>query len=271
MGIGAMSPLWRRALFRAFSSLYFRRRIKAEGGTFDVIVSPGCALQFLDPRKSLIDPVHRRFIHDWIHTDDIVWDIGANLGLFAFPAALKARHVYAFEADIDLVIAMRRSISLNRLPVSIVNGAVSNCDGEANFEISRYGRAMNRLEGIGKWHDDMIVKSELRRVPTFKLDTMARSVAAPDVMKIDVEGAEFDVLTGASDVIKNHRPVILIEVAHDIRHDVRHFFEHHGYELFDGGNDPPNHIDEPVFDTIAVPRGALDNAASDYDGPGILE
>ena len=40
-------------------------------------------LKFLDPRVSLVDRVHQRFIRDWVEPDAVVWDVGSNLGLFA--------------------------------------------------------------------------------------------------------------------------------------------------------------------------------------------
>jgi hypothetical protein len=104
MGIGAKSPFWRRALFTVASG-YFRRRCRTDDGVFEAYVSPSSSLKVLDPRMSLVDRIHRRFIRDWITPDGVVWDVGGNLGLFALPAALKAINgqVYAFEPDVDLV------------------------------------------------------------------------------------------------------------------------------------------------------------------------
>src|SRR5215471_20018780 len=76
MGIGARSPLWRRALFWLFGSIYFRRKCKTVDGTFEAYVSPNSFLGVLDFRKSLVDQVHERFIRKWVKSDAVVWDVG---------------------------------------------------------------------------------------------------------------------------------------------------------------------------------------------------
>src|SRR5262245_45531926 len=134
MGIGAQSLFWRRVLFSAFRSAYFRRKCPTADGVFEAYVSPSSYLNVLDFLKSLVNPVHRRFIDDWINSDSVVWDIGSNLGLFALPAALKTTggRVYAFEADAELVANFLRSLRLPRnkqLAVFSLCLAISNEDG----------------------------------------------------------------------------------------------------------------------------------------------
>src|ERR1700719_4113886 len=98
--MGRHAPIWRRLLYRAFDRVWLLREGRTPDGSFKVYVSPGCQLSVL--RASLpIDRVHARFIARWVQADSIVWDVGGNMGLFSFPAALKARagHVYTFEPD----------------------------------------------------------------------------------------------------------------------------------------------------------------------------
>jgi FkbM family methyltransferase len=148
----------------------------------------------------------------------VVWDIGSNLGLFTFPAALKAKtgRVYAFEPDSDLANCLLRSSRLHqneKLAISVLCVAVSDADGVANFQISKFSRAMNKLETVGKWHEEQVTVDELRLVPTLRIDTLARVLARPTVLKIDVEGAEIHVLQGGETTISTYRPTILIDRA----------------------------------------------------------
>src|SRR5271155_5362830 len=97
--MGKNFSAWRRFIYANFSSFYFCRTGRTADGRFDVYVSPGCQLSVLSLKGVPIDPVHQRLIDRWVKVDSVVWDIGTNMGLFAFPAALKAKkgQVICFE------------------------------------------------------------------------------------------------------------------------------------------------------------------------------
>jgi FkbM family methyltransferase len=258
MGIGAQSPLWRRTIYRVFASKYFRRNCTTEDGTFAAYVSPSSSLKVLDLRQSLVEAVHGRFIRDWVKPDAIVWDIGGNLGLFAFPAALRASsgHVYVIEPDVELAANLCRSLKLSatkKLQMSVLCIAVANFNGVALFQISKFSRAMNKLEAVGNWHDEQVVPEELRSVPVTTIDTLADTRKPPNVLKIDVEGAEMDVLEGGRVTISTFRPVILIEGPHALWKPMAAFFEKHRYVMLDGDAERPPPLSNPVWNTVAVP------------------
>jgi FkbM family methyltransferase len=258
MGIGAESSFWRRTLLRSFSSIYIRRRCVTAEGAFEAYVSGGSSLKVLDPRGLAVEAVHRRFINKWVQQDSVVWDVGANLGLFAFPAALKASRgcVYAFEPDVDLAANLLRSLRLPRnrgINISPVCLAVSNVDGAANFQISRYSRAMSKLEAAGKWHDQQVSVLETRTVATMSIDTLQKSLAPPSVIKIDVEGGEMEVLEGAELTISEHRPMILIEGPSELQTPMDSFFLRHDYLMFDGAIECLIPLEHSTWDTIAIP------------------
>jgi FkbM family methyltransferase len=261
-GVGARSPFYRRALLRLFSSVYFRRRGRTGNGSFEVYVSPGSSLGVLDFRKSLVDLVHERFIREWITLDAVVWDIGANMGLFAFPAGLKAiaGRVYAFEPDLELAHYLLRSVRLRqnkKLNISVICIAVSNADGVAKFQISKFSRAMNKLESVGEWHQDKVVPKETRLVPTIRIDTLVKTLQPPTILKVDVEGAEVNVLEGGEETISSYRPTVLIEGPNELGDPMQAFFEKHRYVLFDGETADRSPLSYPVWNTIAVPKEKL--------------
>jgi FkbM family methyltransferase len=209
-----------------------------------------------------VERVHERFIREWVKSDATVWDIGSNLGLFALPAALKAKTglVYAFEPDLELAECLFRSLRLHqneKLSISVLCVAISNVDGIANFQISKFSRAMNKLEAAGKWHENQVVTKELRLVPTMRIDTLAKALARPNVLKIDVEGAEIDVLLGGEETISTSRPAILIEAPRELWSPMQAFFEKHHYVLFDGEAEEQIRLLHPVWNTIAIPREKL--------------
>jgi hypothetical protein len=113
---------------------------------------------------------------------------------------------------------------------------------------------MNKLDGVAPWHDELFETSEKRSVGTFRIDTIAKSRQPPDVLKIDVEGAEMKVLEGGHETIAKHKPVILVEGPKDLWPQMAAFFKDLNYLLSDGHADNPVVLESPVWDTVAVPR-----------------
>jgi len=259
MGIGAESSFWRRALFRSLGAVYLRRTCTTEDGSFDAYVSAGSSLKVLNPRGLSIERVHQRFIRNWIDTHSTVWDIGTNLGLFALPAALRAKQgsVYGFEPDIEVAANVLRSIRCPRnagLNVTLFPMAVSDMDGTARFQVSKFSRAMSRLDGVGQWRGAQVETAEMRSVATLRIDTLVKSLRPPTVIKIDVEGAEMKVLEGGQETISRWRPTMLVEGPQELWQPMGDFFRQHDYVLLDGGTDARTPLDHPVWDTVAVPR-----------------
>ncbi len=257
--MGRYSAGWRRFLYRFFANSYFRRKVTTPDGACAVYVSPGAQLKVLRPSGVRVDPVHTRFIARWVKEDSVVWDVGGNIGLFSFPVALKARRgqVYAFEPDITLAFNLLRSkrLAVNQgLPITLMPFALSNTDDIAEFLIAAYGNSMNKLAGVGAWHDNLFVASEKRTVVTLRIDSIARHLRPPDVIKIDVEGAEMLVLEGGKETIAKSRPVMLIEGPKELGPAMKAYLKELDYVMVDGFADDPVLIDEIAWDTVAIPR-----------------
>ncbi|MBI2714459.1 MAG: FkbM family methyltransferase [Rhizobiales bacterium] len=246
------------------ASTYIRRKINSADGVFEAYVSAGSSLKVLRPGGVLIDPAHARFIRDWIAPDAVVWDVGCNLGLFAFPAALKAKAgmIYGFEPDVELAVQLLRShrLPLNKtLKVALFCLAISSANSTATFQISKFSRAMNRLEGVGNWNDHGVTADEVRSVVTMRIDSLAQSLRPPTAIKIDVEGAEMHVLEGGEATIAKYRPTILIEGPRELWEPMGAFFRKHDYVLLDGAAEEQTPLQEPVWDTVAVAQEKFRN------------
>jgi FkbM family methyltransferase len=146
-----------------------------------------------------------------------------------------------------------------KLNVSVVCFAVSNADSIEMFQISKFSRAMNKLEAVGKWRESQIIVEEKRPVVTMSIDTIAKTLPPPTVLKIDVEGAEVDVLQGGERTISNYRPTILVEGPQELWEPMRAFFERHRYVLLDGSIDDMSPLPHPLWDTVALPAEKFEN------------
>jgi FkbM family methyltransferase len=133
----------------------------------------------------------------------VCWDVGANVGLytllFAELAGTRGR-VFAFEPVRRNVYLLRQHVEMNSCQnVRIVPCALSNFDGEVGFDL---GPNTSTGHVSTNWP---------LKVPCSRADTLLASVQveAPDIMKIDVEGAEADVLRGARNAMWK-RPIIFL-------------------------------------------------------------
>lgn len=254
----------RIALERLGRNSSFRRRLPRRFGSTPLYVSPDAQLKYLKPGEQGFDPELLRVAAMHVHERSVVWDIGANVGVFAFASASIARSgsTLAVEADLWLASLMRRSLALsaNRgLRLTVLPAAISDRNGTAKFSIARRGRASNALEDVGG-RSEAGGSREQVTVPTLTLDTLLESGAPPTFLKIDVEGAEALVLRGARRVLREAQPVVYIEVGSEHAAEVGAMLAASEYALFDGatyttGDARP--VRECVFNTLAIPRRAL--------------
>lgn len=79
------------------------------------------------------------------------------------------------------------------------------------------------------------LKGKTRRVTAVKLDTLLLDILRlkkVDVIKIDVEGAEIEVLEGAIDTLRKFKPKLIIEIRQTTRPIVTHILESISYTLY---------------------------------------
>lgn len=147
-----------------------------------------------------------------------LWDIGANVGLYAcYAAKTRGCQVIAFEPSVFNLELLARNIFANALTdkVMIIPLPLSNSLGvdKLNMTTTEWGGALSTF-GHTYGHDG----HELQRVFEFRTlgVTMADAVAclrlpAPDYIKMDVDGIEHLILRGGESILRNVRQV-LIEV-----------------------------------------------------------
>jgi FkbM family methyltransferase len=195
--------------------------------------------------------------------NDVVWDIGANVGLFAKSAGYLAGiggHIYAVEADADAQVLLNRSIALHSFedaPITLLPAAVSDKVGWETFAISRRARASNSLAGYGSSSTGGVLQN--RTVPATTLDTMLDNFPVPNVLKIDVEGAEVKVLEGGKEVLKTARPIIYCEISSESMQETKRILSGASYRFVDGQKfSSPEDLDgignSIGFNTVAVPE-----------------
>jgi FkbM family methyltransferase len=239
----------------------FKRRLPPQFGNTPIFVSPDAQLKYMKITNAAFDTELLNIACKYINEGDTVWDVGANIGVFSLAAASivgPQGYVLAVEPDIWLANLIRRSINLPEnqdLHIDVLSTAISDKTGIATFLIARRGRAANTLALTDRNSVVMGGIREKHLVTTVILDSLLDVSPPPNFIKIDVEGAEFYVLTGASQILSKIRPIIYCEVSPGNAMEIANIFKSAEYELFkvtSSGEKLPIEICD--FNTLACPK-----------------
>lgn len=238
----------RRLAELASRGVVLRRRLPARFGSKRLYVSPECGLRYWWFDLGMIDPVLLDLAEHLVRPGDVVWDVGANVGLFTFAAAHRAARVLAFEPDPWLADLLERTAAF--FPnVSVIRAAVADYGGQGELHIARRARGSNFLLGQGSSQSGGRGGWPRSRWSRWILSTRLLL----NVLKIDVETGELAVLSGAARLLAQSQPIVICEVAKENVSAVTACLR--GYTLFDAERSKP--VNTAVWNTVAVPAAAL--------------
>jgi FkbM family methyltransferase len=172
------------------------------------------------------------------------WDVGANIGFYSWIVrqADSITQVVMFEPDPVNYSLISRTLSINSLSdCRAMNVAMAEQDGHATFLVDRVSGATGSLESTsdcGNPHSlhHAYGMRETISCRTVTMDKMiAEGMTPPDLIKMDVEGAEHLVLSGGQKLLREHHPTMVIETVNE---DIVGQLEEIGYAAFqiDPGN-----------------------------------
>lgn len=147
-----------------------------------------------------------------ISSDDIIFDCGANAGLFAAYAASKGAMVHCFEPCGSTRELLKQTQRLYPDNIIIYPYALSNKNGEAT---------LCKTNNIGANHlnqYDVNLANEVLQTETVLTTTIDNFVEQnniiPTFIKMDVEGAEFDAVQGALKTLQKYSPKMVVGAYH---------------------------------------------------------
>jgi len=190
-----------------------------------------------------------------VRPGDVVVDVGANEGLVSLAAASVGAMVYAFEPNEELCQRLRGEnivayqAALFSESMRHVFTVVDGRSGLSSLEFSAAARAKEELipdlRGKAKLRATVV---ETKRLDEYRLPRL-------HLLKIDAQGADYDVLLGAEDTVRRCRPVILVEVWPPglgafgrSPADISEYLHRHGYRML------TLHSDDTAWDVLAIPE-----------------
>jgi FkbM family methyltransferase len=222
--IPLLSPLIRRSVRSLQVSDGIVLHGEASGLRFNPAgTNPGYAL-------GTSEPLVQQALADLLRPGMTFYDVGANVGFFSMIAARRVGQsggVHAFEPLPVNATALAHNVELNGFAnVQLVEAAVGRETGRAELAVTEES-VQAHLVAIAS------------TVPTLRtievaVTTIDAEVAAgrpaPDVVKIDVEGAELAVLEGMAATLEEHRPIVVCEL-HGTHAEVCDFFDDRDFRL----------------------------------------
>ncbi|HYW09940.1 MAG TPA: FkbM family methyltransferase, partial [Longimicrobium sp.] len=149
------------------------------------------------------EPEQTRLFERHVRPGHTVLDVGAHVGYYTLLSGVLAGRggaVWSFEPNPRNALFLRRHAEINGLgTVRVTEAVVARANGTARFDFG---------SGSGTGH---LATAGAIEVRTVRFDGFcAENGIAPAVVKIDVEGAEMEVLEGARDTLARHRPIIFL-------------------------------------------------------------
>jgi FkbM family methyltransferase len=251
---------WAEVLSRG---LVLRRRLPHEFQDLRIYVSPEASLRYWRRDLGKVDPMLCDMARELVKEKNVVWDVGANVGLFSFCSSAlagAAGRVLAIEPDFWLAHLLTRSAqelprqSGTTAPVTVLCAAAAEQTGVSGFEISERGRAANHLADTSGSTQSGGSRYSQQTV-TVSLDFLLEHFPAPSVLKIDAEAAEVKVLKGSSRLLREVRPLIWCEVSPENSEVAAEILLGAGYDIFAAALPPAKRtkLRRASWNTLAIP------------------
>ena len=161
--------------------------------------------------------------------DKIIFDVGTNFGYLSLVWAntvCKNGKVYSFEPHPLLYRSYTKSVKSNQLGNKIITENVAVGNELGTIELNLLSTSSNTLAIGGNKKND---KKEKVNMITLDHYVEKNSITKCDLIKIDVDGIEFDILNGSKELIKKLQPIFIVETNNDTR--IIDFFIKQDYQI----------------------------------------
>lgn len=204
-----------------------RKIVRGLASGYRICVSPPENLAYL---FGTAETHLQTIIKEYVGDGDIVYDIGANIGYVSLSLAKRvgaSGRVIAFEPVPRNVASFRENIRINRLAnIQLLEFAASDRRGDA---VIRFTESLSTASLV--WHRSDPSATQLA-IKTVSIDELVESgdIRNPRFIKIDVEGAEGNVLLGMRRTLAAAKPVLFVECSEAGRETAWNLLRELGYQ-----------------------------------------
>ena len=202
---------------RALIGLSDRCLATRNGVTYDLDLSQGIDLAIF--LGNMFERGTQNALRKWVKPSSLVLDIGANIGAHSLPLAQlvgPTGRVLSFEPTDYAYRKLRRNLDLNpglATRVTTFHCFLAEKDGGTTPESIYSSWPLTGNEGLHAKHQGQAMPTNTARAAS--IDRILAEMGNPVVqlVKLDVDGFETDVLRGATLLLRDSRPVFLMELS----------------------------------------------------------
>lgn len=205
------------------------------------------------------EPKTVKWIEDFIKENDVFYDIGANIGAYSFVAYINTSgkcKIYSFEPGFSTFKNLCYNIYLNNFQDNIIplNITLSDTSGIDEFEYNSILSGSGEHPGINKDSNTSQFRKNFvfsQKIFKYSLDDIVAkmNLDLPNHLKIDVDGHEFYVLSGAQKILSNKSlKTIQVEIDINSADTIRicNLLEKHSFKIIQKNQ----HYKGPIYDYI---------------------
>ncbi|MDX5427441.1 MAG: FkbM family methyltransferase [Bacteroidota bacterium] len=154
-------------------------------------------------------------VKELLEDNSVFFDIGANIGIFTFVAeqVIPSEHIYTFEPIPELFHRLKRTFpKVNVCSIALSDKTTSGVVFKIPIIKNRLFDTRGTLNVDYKEEGETGFRNVSVNVSTLDDFLANRDMRTPSLVKIDVEGHEFNVLKGAQRTLEDHHPLLLVEI-----------------------------------------------------------